>query len=53
MESSIKSFKGLMPIFVKNASAFFEIHLTIKLFGVTVFSFTWPPKESENPNNNE
>ena len=51
MEKSLLNIKSLMPIIVKNAAEFFEISLTIKLFGVKVFSFTWPPKQ--NPSENE
>lgn len=44
MSDEINSFKKTMPEIVKRVSDWFEIDLTIKLFGVKVFSFTWPPK---------
>lgn len=37
--------KSTLPTLVKNFSQFFELDLTIKLFGVTIFKFHWPPKD--------
>lgn len=43
-------FKSLATTFVSNVSDFFEINVEIRLFGVRVFQFTWPPKkEPVNP----
>lgn len=38
--------KKILPQLVKNVSKFFELDLTIRLFGVPVLKFHWPP-ESE------
>ena len=35
--------KSSMPKIVSSFSKFFEIDFTIKLFGVKVFTFHWPP----------
>lgn len=48
MSEEISIFKKTMPELVKRVSDWFEIDLTIKLFGVKVFSFTWPPKPEKN-----
>ena len=46
METALKK---SMPAIVKQIAQWFEITVSIRLFGVTVFSFTWPPKaEQEN-----
>lgn len=43
-------FKGVASAFVQSVSDFFEVSVEIRLFGVRVFSFTWPPKkEPINP----
>ena len=43
-----KSLKRTLPTLVRSLSDFVQVDLTIKLFGVTVFSFTWPPKNNSN-----
>lgn len=49
MEKLALNLKGFMPSLVKQVSDWFEVDVTIKLFGVKVFSFTWPPKTSSCP----
>lgn len=51
MEKDLSLFQKSMPSIVRNVAQWFEVDVTIKLFGVKVFSFTWPPKESQNPQN--
>lgn len=42
-------FKAATAALVQNVADFFEISVEIRLFGVRVFSFVWPPKnESSN-----
>lgn len=56
MEKLAVDVKGIMPLLVKQVADWFEVNVTIKLFGVEVFSFTWPPKnnvESSNILNHE
>lgn len=44
-----EKFKSAATSLVANMSDWFEINLEIRLFGVRVFSFTWPPKnQSQN-----
>lgn len=50
MEKLALNVKGIMPSLVKQVADWFEVDVTIKLFGVKVFSFTWPPK-ADNPLN--
>ena len=45
MESALKR---SLPSLVQSVSEWFQVELTIKLFGVTIFSFTWPPKSESN-----
>lgn len=47
METNISLFKKTMPTIVKQVADWFEIDVTIKLFGIKVFSFTWPPKQEQ------
>lgn len=44
MESKIKS---VLPAMVQSVADFFEINVEIRLFGVRVFQFTWPPKNEQ------
>lgn len=37
-----------LPSLVANLANWFEIDFSIKLFGVTVFQFHFPPKENED-----
>lgn len=46
MDKLALNVKGVMPTLVKQVADWFEVDVTIKLFGVKVFSFTWPPKET-------
>lgn len=39
--------------FIGTLKDWFEIDLSIKLFGVEVFHFTWPPKNESNTISNE
>lgn len=48
MDKLAIDFKGFMPTLVKQLSDWFEVDVTIKLFGVKVFSFTWPPKSEQH-----
>lgn len=41
MEAALKK---SMPAIVKQVAQWFEITVSIRLFGITVFSFTWPPQ---------
>lgn len=41
-------FKSVLPALVQSVSDFFELNVEIRLFGVRVFSFTWPPKDSRS-----
>lgn len=45
MESKVKS---ILPAMVQSVADFFEVNIEIRLFGVRVFSFTWPPKTEKN-----
>ena len=49
MEKLALNVKGIMPSLVKQVADWFEVDVTIKLFGVKVFSFTWPPKSDNKP----
>lgn len=49
MDKLALNLKGMMPSLVKQVADWFEVDVTIKLFGVKVFSFTWPPKQEKNP----
>lgn len=40
-----------LPSLVANLANWFEIDFEIKLFGVTVFQFHFPPKENEESPN--
>lgn len=44
METKVKS---ILPAMVQSVADFFEINVEIRLFGVRVFSFTWPPKNEQ------
>lgn len=48
---SAVSAKKFLPMLISNLKDCFEINLTIKLFGVTVFTFSWPPKVTEEMSN--
>lgn len=50
MDNNLNLFKKTMPTIVKQVADWFEIDVTIKLFGVKVFSFTWPPKDEKKSN---
>lgn len=41
-------FKAATAALVQNISDFFEVSLEIRLFGVRVFSFVWPPRKEQN-----
>ena len=45
METNVSLFKKTMPTIVQQVADWFEVDVTIKLFSVKVFSFTWPPKQ--------
>lgn len=47
---NISLFKKTMPTIVKQVADWFEVDVTIKLFGIKVFSFTWPPKQEQSEN---
>lgn len=40
--------KAILPAMVQSVADFFEINVEIRLFGVRVFHFTWPPKDDKN-----
>lgn len=46
MEAGVSLLKSMLPQVLKQVSDCIQVDVTIKLFGVKVFSFTWPP-ESE------
>ena len=48
---SAVSAKKFLPALISNLKDWFEIDLTIKLFGVTIFTFQWPPKAAESLSN--
>ena len=52
MEKLAVNVKGIMPSLVKQVADWFEVDVTIRLFGVRVFSFTWPPKNNVELSNN-
>lgn len=52
MENNISLFKKTMPTIVKQVADWFEFDVTIKLFGIKVFSFTWPPKQEQPVDDN-
>lgn len=41
--------KQNLAVIVKNVSQFFELDIQIKLFGVPVFKFHWPPQSNVEP----
>ena len=51
MEKSVSLVKTGLPQLLKSCADWFEVDVTIKLFGVKVFSFTWPPKDVEPSKN--
>lgn len=48
MEKSVSVFKSTIPQILRQCADWFEVDVTIKLFGVKVFSFTWPPKAEQS-----
>ena len=46
MENQLKTIKSVIPNLIRQFSDFIQVDVTIKLFGVKVFSFTWPPKSN-------
>lgn len=42
--------KVALPKLVSSLKDWFSIDLTIKLFGVEVFHFEWPPRKSDSSN---
>lgn len=53
MDKSISVFKSAVPQILRQCADWFEVDVTIKLFGVKVFSFTWPPKQNVESQNLE
>lgn len=53
MDKQVSLIKSILPSIVKNLSQFFELDLTIKLFGVKVFQFHFPPASDVEPQNND
>lgn len=43
-KEEIKKQSSFMVKMISSLKDWFEINLTIKLFGVEVFTFNWPPK---------
>lgn len=50
MEKSVSVFRATMPQILKACADWFQVDVTIKLFGIKVFAFTWPPKAESEEN---
>lgn len=53
MSKQVQIIQQVLPTIVKNFSQFFELDLTIKLFGVKVFQFHFPPQSNDVQDNTD